>query len=607
MKSMKSTTSPVLMSTQFLEFAALIIILPLFISLARAEVHYYDFIVKEVNFTRLCESKLMLVVNESYPGPAIRARKGDTIYVNVYNQGFYGFTIHWHGVKQPRNPWFDGPEYVTQCPISPGTNFTYQVQLTTEEGTLWWHAHSDWTRASVHGAIVILPALGTTFPFPEPDEEEIIVFGSWYLGNLKEQVDECLDPATNSNLPIAAGYTINGRLGDFSPCSKNTTYRRKVDYDKTYLLRIVNANIDVEFYFAIAEHNLTVVGLDGSYTKPINTGYIVIAPGQTMDVLLNTNSALGSYYMVGREYISATVDTVSDSANDAIAILEYNGNYTTSEAPLFPQQIPSSLSQTDAFNFYGNIRSLATPEYPINVPKESDITTKMYITASANALYCTPDLGPSCVNISFAASVNNISWVNPRESILQAYYRNISEPVYETDFPDEPPTYFNFTEIAMTLDRVLTVQGTKVKVLEYNETVEMVFQGTDVMGGSVNHPMHLHGHSFYVLGFGFGDFLAERDSKGYNLIDPPYVTTFITPKNGWLTIRFVANNPGVWFWHCHMERHLTWGMESAFIVKNGGTTETNMLGPPAILPSCDVPLDSATILSHAELIKNQIE
>jgi laccase len=46
-----------------------------------------------------------------------------------------------------------------------------------EEGTLWWHAHSDWTRASVHGAIVILPANGTAYPFPNPDGEQVIVFG----------------------------------------------------------------------------------------------------------------------------------------------------------------------------------------------------------------------------------------------------------------------------------------------------------------------------------------------------------------------------------------------------------------------------------------------
>lgn len=96
------------------------------------------------------------------------------------------------------------------------------------------------------------------------------------------------------------------------------------------------------------------------------------------------------------------------------------------------------------------------------------------------------------------------------------------------------------------MSTVLTVQGTKVKVLDYNETVEIVFQGTNVMGGAVNHPMHLHGHSFYVLGFGFGPFDPVKDPKGYNLVDPPYVATFVTPKNGWLTIRFVADNPGTY-------------------------------------------------------------
>ncbi|RVW11739.1 Laccase-2 [Vitis vinifera] len=52
-----------------------------------------------------------------------------------------------------------------------------KVTFTTEEGTLWWHAHSEWTRATVHGAIVVLPAAGTVYPFPKPDEEEVIVLG----------------------------------------------------------------------------------------------------------------------------------------------------------------------------------------------------------------------------------------------------------------------------------------------------------------------------------------------------------------------------------------------------------------------------------------------
>lgn len=85
--------------------------------------------------------------------------------------------LHRHGVKQPGNPWSDGPEYITQCPIEPGSNFTYQVIFSDEEGTLWWHAHSDWTRATVHGAIVILPEQHKTFPFPKPDGEEIVILG----------------------------------------------------------------------------------------------------------------------------------------------------------------------------------------------------------------------------------------------------------------------------------------------------------------------------------------------------------------------------------------------------------------------------------------------
>ena len=86
-----------------------------------------------------------------------------------------------HGVKQPRNPWYDGPEYITQCGIKKGHNFTYVVLFTAEEGTLWWHAHSDWSRATVHGPIVVLPALGTTYPFPQPYEEHTIVLGTFHL------------------------------------------------------------------------------------------------------------------------------------------------------------------------------------------------------------------------------------------------------------------------------------------------------------------------------------------------------------------------------------------------------------------------------------------
>lgn len=83
-----------------------------------------------------------------------------------------------HGVKQPRNPWSDGPEYITQCPIQAGSKFRQMLIFSDEEGTLWWHAHSQWDRATVHGAIVVYPKLGTHYPFPEPAAELTLVLGT---------------------------------------------------------------------------------------------------------------------------------------------------------------------------------------------------------------------------------------------------------------------------------------------------------------------------------------------------------------------------------------------------------------------------------------------
>lgn len=43
---------------------------------------------------------------------------------------------------------------------------------------------------------------------------------------------------------------------------------------------------------------------------------------------------------------------------------------------------------------------------------------------------------------------------------------------------------------------------------------------------------------------------------------------------------------GVWLWHCHFESHLSWGMASVIVVRDGGTTETSIREPPPYLPSC---------------------
>lgn len=52
----------------------------------------------------------------------------------------------------------------------------------------------------------------------------------------------------------------------------------------------------------------------------------------------------------------------------------------------------------------------------------------------------------------------------------------------------------------------------------------------------------------------------------------------------WLLISNVFS--GVWYMHCHFERHLTWGMMTTFIVKDGKDLKSRMLPPPSDMPPC---------------------
>ncbi|KAL5721711.1 laccase [Ranunculus cassubicifolius] len=547
-----------------------------FISQAWAgKTHHYEFELTRTRYTRLCSSKDILTINGEFPGPTIYAEKGDTLVVDVYNKADENITLHWHGIEQPRNPWADGPSYITQCPIKPAASFRYVLVLSNEVGTLWWHAHSDWSRATVYGAIVVYPTPGYVYPFRKAYAEIPILLGSWWKRDVAEILNESL---RNETVPaLADSNTINGQPGDFLPCSKEGTFRMVVKPNQTYLLRVVNAAMEVDSFFAVANHTLTVVGRDGAYIKPINTSYIMITPGQTMDVLMKADQPIGEYYMAFHAYSSNTVIDFDNST--ATAILQY-GNTTTgsSSTPSFPTSLPDFNDTAAANRFVVRLRSKSDRNRPIDVPQTVDTNFKLAI-----AINFLPCVNNSCAT-KIASSINNISFATPSIDILGAYYQMI-KGVYETNAPSTPPYPFNYTSDTLPSTLLLPERGTRVHVIEYNSNVEIVIQGTNLVAAE-NHPIHLHGYSFYVVGLGLGNFDEKNSPSTYNLVDPPLVNTVGVPRSGWVAIRFKADNPGVWFMHCHLERHATWGMETVFIVKNGKKPSERMLPPPRKMPPC---------------------
>ncbi|KAK8637409.1 hypothetical protein V6N13_064828 [Hibiscus sabdariffa] len=394
--------------------------------------------------------------------------------------------------------------------------------------------------------------------------------GEWW----HKDVEEIVKQGTNMGLPpnMSDAHTINGKPGPLFPCSEKHTFAMEVKFGKTYLLRIVNAALNDELFFAIAGHNMTVVEVDAVYTKPFVTQAILIAPGQTTNVLVRADRLPGRYFMAARPFMDAPLPVDNKTAT---GIFQYKGIPDT-VLPTLPQ-LPAPNDTDFALSYNKNLKSLNSANFPANVPLKVD--RKLFYTVGFGKDPCS-----TCINgTRILASLNNISFVMPEIGLLQAHYFNTSG-VFRTDFPDKPPKPFNYTGAPLTAN-LGTVHGTRLSKIAFNSTVELVLQDTNLLTVE-SHPFHLHGYNFFVVGTGIGNFDPVKDPAKYNLVDPVERNTVGVPTGGWTAIRFRADNPGVWFMHCHLELHTGWGLKMAFVVEDGKGADQSILPPPKDLPPC---------------------
>ncbi|KAL8162633.1 hypothetical protein V2J09_014122 [Rumex salicifolius] len=570
--------------SSFLQKLAFLIVLfaSTFSSLAYAITHNHNFVIQSTPVKRLCQTTNAITVNGQLPGPTLEVNNGDTLVVRVLNKAKYNVTIHWHGVRQMRSGWADGPEFVTQCPIRPGQSYTYRFTIQGQEGTLWWHAHSSWLRATVYGALVIRPKPGTTYPFPKPNRETPLLLGEWWKADPVQVIRQATRTGAAPN--VSDAYTINGQPGDLYNCSKQDTVIVPIASGETQLLRVINSGLNQELFFSVANHKMTVVGADASYVKPFTTGVIMVGPGQTTDVLITADQPPNRYYMAAKPYQSAQNAPFDNTT--ATAILQYSSTPCAAKcsnpsSPVFPN-LPAFNDTNTVTTFTKSFRS------PRKVPVPQDIDENLFFTVGLGLNSCPPNFSKSqCQGPNgtrFTASMNNVSFILPSNwSLLQAHKEGIPG-VFTPDFPANPSVQFDYTgNVSRSLWQ--PTAATKLYKLKYGATVQIVLQGTSIFAAE-NHPIHLHGYDFYILASGFGNFDPKTDTSKFNLVDPPMRNTVGVPVNGWSVIRFVADNPGVWLMHCHLDVHITWGLAMAFIVDDGvGVLET-LQEPPADLPVC---------------------
>jgi hypothetical protein len=78
------------------------------------------------------------------------------------------------------------------------------------------------------------------------------------------------------------------------------------------------------------------------------------------------------------------------------------------------------------------------------------------------------------------------------------------------------------------------------------------------------HPIHLHGHDFYVLDQQ-ENAVWNGDISRLKTDNPIRRDTANLPASGYLVLAFESDNPGAWLMHCHIPFHVAAGLGVQFL------------------------------------------
>lgn len=98
---------------------------------------------------------------------------------------------------------------------------------------------------------------------------------------------------------------------------------------------------------------------------------------------------------------------------------------------------------------------------------------------------------------------------------------------------------------------------------------------TNLRRDSITHPIHLHGHDFWVVGQADGNF--DGDISALNTANPPRRDVASLPGNGYLALAFKLDNPGTWLVHCHIAWHQSEGLALQIVEDEGKITNTSVV------------------------------
>ncbi|RUS15032.1 Cupredoxin [Endogone sp. FLAS-F59071] len=498
-----------------------------------------------------------IFINGQFPGPPLYAVPGDTVIVRVENELPEGqdITIHFHGIRQYGTPFSDGTPFVAQNPIAAGKSYVQVFHVLDQIGTYFYHAHVGLKSLTAYGPLILYDQYNPPFDY-EYHQDKILMLGQWYHAARGDQED-ALFSATNFTFPgDPDSYLINGRgiySSKYASASGCKGYDvTEVEPGKTYRFRLIGT-MDVDVMgFAIKDHTLTIIEVDGNYIEPVETDFVEVAPGQRYSVLFKADQKPGNYY------IRADPRWLTATEYNGFGIIHYRG---ASEAPTHIVPHTSQLATypplvvnwiQDKFRPLKQEKGYRPPV--ADVPSHADQTIILKIT--------TQDVNGTAPKLA----INNISYQFANNSILLDLYsgKRSRHPDYQK---------------AMNNNGFDSSRGTYLA--RKSEVIDIVVQSTVLSPvGCDYHPWHTHGHFHWMVAHGNGTYNHTEHADLFNVRHPfPRDTSIVYPTEfpsdvsytnvtlpfgqgcGWAKLRVLFDNPGVWNIHCHITPHMLMGMQ----------------------------------------------
>ncbi|KAI0000119.1 laccase T2 copper depleted [Russula compacta] len=441
----------------------------------------------------------------TFPGPVIAGTKGANFSINVIDKLTnpdldLATSIHWHGIFQKHTNYVDGPAFVTQCPLVPEESFMYNFNVMDQAGTFWYHSHFKNQYCDGLRGALIIY---------DPDDPQKDLYDVDCDDTVITLADWYhYDSPDHPPIPVFNSSLINGKGRYPGGPSDVPLAIVNVEQGKRYRFRLVSISCDPNFVFSIDGHQMTVIEVEGTNLQPLVIDSLQIFAGTHGSNRVKADQPVDNYWI--RSLPSNGLLTGNFSEFNNVAVLHYEGAKYANPSTDPSQNVPVSKLPLVETNLH--VRCTFLPGQPY--PGGADINIELNVFLNTTIL---------------EFFVNNASFVPPTVPVLLQILSGAKK--------------------ASDLLPSGSIYG-----LEPNKSVELTIPG-GATGGP--HPVHLHGHAFSVV--------RSAGNSSYNF-DNPVVRDVVSIGNTGdnVTIRFFTDNPGPWFFHCHIDWHLGAGFAVVF-------------------------------------------